>query len=429
MHPIRTLFGIVSSVAVLAAAPQHLDGIAAVVGDSIILQSEVSAYILMKNPSRETAPDALEMRMLRKQALSELVDGKILLVRAERDTSIVVTSGEVENEVNSRIDYIRTQNKLTLEQLDTVLQREQGTTLARFRKEVRSQIRGDLLRQKMIQAYSSTGGGIARGDVEAFYKVYRDSLPAAGSSVRFSIIRFDNAAGDSVRERSWAKVLKAHASLLDGGDFAAVAKEMSEDPSAQSGGDLGFVAKGSLGEIRFEEEIFALKPGTFSKPFETRLGFHIVKAEERREQMVHARQIFVSVAPPENGYAVLFARADSLKKACSDSILFAEAARKFSADDVTRGAGGIMPWQALPEVSAEVRGAFDSLAVGAVSRPVRTDRSVFVYRVAARLETRQLTLADDWAEIAGIAERIDAQKRMARMVDRWRKDTYISIRE
>ena len=429
MHIIRSAFSILSVVAVVCAAPQHLDGIAAIVGDSVILQSEVSAYIMMKNPSQEARPDALEMQMLRQQALAELIDGKILLVRAERDTTISVSGDEVESEVNARIDYIRTENKLTLEQLDTVLQQEQGMTLSRFRKEVRSQIRGDLLRQKMIQTYVSAGGSMARGDVEQFYREYRDSLPSAGPSVRLSVIRFDNAAGDTIRERAWAKILKAHTLLNGGASFADVAKEYSEDPSAAGGGDLGFVAKGSLGEIRFEEEIFALKPGTFSKPFETRFGFHIVTSRERREQMVSAGQIFVSVKPPENGFVRLAERIDSLKAVCADSASFAVAAKKFSADEATSGAGGLLPWQAKSALSAEIVAAFDSLSPGALSRPIRTERSLYLYRVAARVDSRPLTLADDWNEIARMAERVDAQKRTARMVERWRKSTYVSIKE
>ncbi len=75
--------------------------------------------------------------------------------------------------------------------------------------------------------------------------------------------------------------------LASGGDFAAIAKEKSEDPgSKDNGGDLGFFAKGQM-VPEFETEAFSLKPGeTSTKPIKTQFGYHIIKVEERRTQPV-----------------------------------------------------------------------------------------------------------------------------------------------
>ena len=65
-------------------------------------------------------------------------------------------------------------------------------------------------------------------------------------------------------------------------NFALLAKERSEGPSATKGGDLGFFGHGQM-VPPFEEAAFALQPGEISHIVETRFGFHIIKLEERHE--------------------------------------------------------------------------------------------------------------------------------------------------
>ena len=73
------------------------------------------------------------------------------------------------------------------------------------------------------------------------------------------------------------------AKLKKGGDFAALAKQYSQDPgSAANGGDLGFVPKGQTAPA-FEQAAFTLKPGQLSGVVESPFGFHIIKMIEHRD--------------------------------------------------------------------------------------------------------------------------------------------------
>ena len=84
---------------------------------------------------------------------------------------------------------------------------------------------------------------------------------------------------DEMRERAKAILER----LRKGEDFAAVAMETSEDLATKDkGGDLGFIARGRMEET-LENAAFSLKPGELAEVVETRYGFHIVKAEARRE--------------------------------------------------------------------------------------------------------------------------------------------------
>ena len=78
------------------------------------------------------------------------------------------------------------------------------------------------------------------------------------------------------------KISSLHARLIGGEDFGRLATLNSEDESRSRNGDLGWVSEGET-LPQFEKALKSLKPGTFSAPFETQLGWHIVQLLETRQ--------------------------------------------------------------------------------------------------------------------------------------------------
>jgi peptidyl-prolyl cis-trans isomerase C len=73
--------------------------------------------------------------------------------------------------------------------------------------------------------------------------------------------------------------------LKAGGDFAALAKEVSKDPGASDGGDLGYFSKEQM-VPEFAEAAFKLDKGKISDPVKTQFGWHIIKVEDKRQRPV-----------------------------------------------------------------------------------------------------------------------------------------------
>ena len=78
-----------------------------------------------------------------------------------------------------------------------------------------------------------------------------------------------------------AKAAAARKRAADGEDFAALATEVSEGPSAPQGGDLGFFSRQQM-VAPFADAAFALEVGQISEVVETRFGYHVIKVEEKR---------------------------------------------------------------------------------------------------------------------------------------------------
>jgi len=421
------LFGVVTIVVFAAQAQQKIDGIAAVVGDEIILKSELEAYTELRLGGMGLSRDTIDLSRYTNTFLNELIDGKILLVHGKKDSTVSVTEEEVDQATDNHIAMLLRQNNLTMDSLEVELRRQQGISLSKFRSDARKVIREQLIKQKVQQSYFF-GTKVSRKDVEAFYAEYRDSLPKMGESILLSQLSLKISPAEAVRQKAYERIKSIKARLDNGADFAELAKQFSEGPEAQEGGDLGFISKGTLSELLFEEKAFSLSPGKISDPFETRLGFHILNVVERRDQRVHIRQIFIKVEPQPEEIERVRSRLDSIKTVCRTLDDFRAAVNAVSDEPVSRSTGGRLKWISVLELPSAIRSVVDSLPVGSISEPVQDNQYMSIYRVNERVADRVLTLEDDYPVLEKKANDITAQKKLIKLVAQWRKDVYIEIR-
>jgi peptidyl-prolyl cis-trans isomerase SurA len=423
----RIFFPLLFTFFSLLPAQQKIDGIIAVIGDEIILQSELNAYTVLRLSNLGLSQDSVDMKKYQTRFINELIDGKVLLAYGKKDSTISVSNEEVEQATNNHIAMLLRQNNLTLDSLEVELQRQQGISLVKFKTDARKAIREQLLKQKVQQSYLYSGK-ITKKDVEAFYKEFIDSLPKMGESVLLSKLSIKISPSEAIRQKAYDQIQSLKQRLDNGADFADVAKKFSQGPEASEGGDLGFIAKGTLSELAFEEKAFSLSQGQTSDPFETRLGFHIINVLEKRDQKVHIRQIFISVEPPQEEIDRITAKLDSIRTYCKTGKDFISLVKKYSDDPVSKVNNGLMKWSSVLELPSDIRSAIDSLPIGSISQPVHANQTISIYRIEDRANERVLTLDDDYLILEKKASDIYAQKKMIDLVSKWRKDIYIDIR-
>ncbi len=419
-------FALLCMMVTVNAKQQPVDGIAAVVGDSTILRSEVDAFAYMLANQAGQQPDSLTINMLRQKALEELINGKVLLVKAEKDTNINISDSDVEKEVDSRIGMILKQNGIDMETFGQMLRKQQNLSVQEFRDELRRQIKHELVSQHVQQLYVSST--MTKSDVTNFYEEYKDSLPSAGKSVLLSKIHVTVSPSQSVREQAYKKINNIRKKLENGADFGDMARKYSEGPDAENGGVLGFIAKGTLSQIAFEKQIFSLDVGQTSEPFETRLGWHIVKILSKKDQQVEVQQIFIAIEAPEETVQRKKAILDSISENATSSEEFVEAVKKFSTDKVSRSRNGKIGWKSVDALPPQLKKSVSDLDVGDISAPIREDKGWSIYRLEERVDNRPLSLEEDWNEISQIARRVITQKKLRDLVEEWRQELYIDVR-
>ena len=203
--------------------------------------------------------------------------GYKLLVQEAKTRKIAVPDAEVE----AQIAQIRSQfpNQQQFEQALVA----QKTTLEAVRNDARS----EMSVEKLVEGEIAAKVAVKPEAVTDFYQKNQDKFQQ-GPRVRASHILITVPQGADAAAKQQAKT-KAEGILKDlkaGKDFAAAAKENSQDPgSAVNGGDLGFFEQGQM-VPPFEQAAFALKPGEMSELVESQFGYHIIKVAEKQGQRV-----------------------------------------------------------------------------------------------------------------------------------------------
>jgi peptidyl-prolyl cis-trans isomerase C len=137
----------------------------------------------------------------------------------------------------------------------------------------------EYLKREVVQKIT-----VSDNEVKTYYDTHKDEFKTP-EMVRARHILFlvEASATDEAKKKVYEKAVETLKKIKGGEDFAKLASELSDDPGSKpKGGDLGFVARGKTVKP-FEDALFSLKPGEVSGVIETKFGYHIIKAEERKD--------------------------------------------------------------------------------------------------------------------------------------------------
>jgi len=127
---------------------------------------------------------------------------------------------------------------------------------------------------------------VTDGEIEEFYAADPVRFERTETvSVRHILIKVAEDAEEAEAKAAETRLIKLLARLKKGAKFEDLAKKYSQGPSADKGGDLGWLERGATVKV-FEDAAFALGPGQVSQPVRTMFGWHIIKVEDRREKGV-----------------------------------------------------------------------------------------------------------------------------------------------
>jgi peptidyl-prolyl cis-trans isomerase SurA len=406
------------------AQTQVMDRIVAVVGDEIILLSEVEARLQLASMQLQVDPEDTEaMGRLRRALLQDLVDEKLILVQARRD-SIQVTGEEIDNALTVQIGQIKKQ--LGSEEAFQKQLTAEGLTLQDLKKRFRPQIRNQLLREKLIrQKLSNTT--VSSKEVMDFYHAYRDSLPVQGESVHLRHIMMTVTPSEEKKQAALQQAKEILARARAGESFESLAKTYSQCPSAENGGDLGFFSRGEM-VPEFERAAFALNPGEISDVVETMYGYHIIRCEERQGDQVHVRHILIALSTSEKDKEQLIDQMNDIRERILGGEDFTALVDEYSQDPYSREKGGDLGWYPLDQLNSQFRSVVDTLSVGNVSEPIATSSGYHLLQVVDRVNQRQITLEDDYEALEELARQHKISKILEAWLDQLRGEIYVDIR-
>ena len=372
----------------LSSTGEYIDGIAAIVNDGIVLNSEVSQEMeQIIQRLNEQGAQVPPTSVLAPQVLERLIIKRIQLQRAER-VGIQIP----DETLNMALNSIAERNGTTLSELPDLLARE-GIEYSSFRNQMREQLTVDQLRQRDVIARIN----ITPRELEEYLE--RRAV-SADQNVEYRLSQILISTPIDATADKVAMAENRITSILDraraGESFFDLAIANSNGQNALQGGELGW-RNGSELPTLFADVVPALEPGEISEPLRSASGFHIVRLDDRRgaepimENQMKVRHILITTNEVLDDDAAR-QKLEEIYAQIQNGDDFSAVATAVSEDPGSAINGGDLGWNGPGIFVPEFQAVCDSLEIGEMSEPFKTP---FGWHIVQVLDRRVFDMTDE----------------------------------
>lgn len=412
---------------------KKIDGVSAVIGDYIVLDSDVDKmFIELKSQGVSTAD------FTRCNVMGKLLEDKLYAHHAIQD-SIVVSNDEVESTVNQQIDYMKSQVGGDMKKVLEFYKKDDEVA---FRKELFDLIKTNKLAGQMTRKIVEDVE-ISPEEVYTFFnKIPEDDRPTFGAELKVSQIILKPKTPQSEIDKVIDRLKQFKADVLENGaSFASKAVLYSKDePSRSTGGKYTLHRKKPRMVKEFREVAFSLEEGEISEPFETEYGYHIIMVDQVRGQEVDVRHILLMPEVSNENIEEAKKLADTLRKRILDKdITYEKAAVEFSDEKETKYDGGKLRNPEtfdhtfeLTKMDPTLYSQVINLEEGVVSNPIleydRTGKAFYkLLMVSDKKEEHIAEYGKDFLKIKDLALKEKQIETIAEWQEEKINETYIKI--
>jgi peptidyl-prolyl cis-trans isomerase SurA len=408
-----------------------VDGVAGVVGDYLILESDIDKFLFDIKSQGQSVGDITPC-----QIMGKLLEDKLLAHQAIQD-SLIVSDARVNDEVNQIIS--RFAQQLGSEQ--KVVEYYKKDNMAELRTELFG-IRKDIILSEQMNEKIITSVDVTPDEIKSYYEsIPKDELPTIGVELEIAQIVIEPKATEEERQSTIAKLNGFRRDILENGSsFATKAVLYTEDGASRGEGGLMNINRKTPLVKEFRDVVFGLQKGEVSEPFETEFGFHIATLDKIKGDNLEIRHILLI---PKIGRAQEEEAKDKItkirKRIQDGELTFEEAAREFSDEKETKFDGGTLVNPVtldkrfeLSKLDPSLYPKVSNLEDGEVSLifndPSRTGKTRYkIFTVTNRLEEHKADYTKDYIKIKELALR----KKQIEAISKWQKEkiaeTYVKV--
>jgi peptidyl-prolyl cis-trans isomerase SurA len=407
------------------------DKITAIVGDKIILHSDIENA--KKDVERQggTLPDNADCSILEQALIS-----KVLMLQAQKD-SLPVTDEEVDAELDQRVRYFIAQYGSQAE-----VERLAGKTIYQIKDDARESVKERKLAEAM-QKKIVDNINVTPTEVQSYFdRIPKDSLPFFESEVEVGQIAIYPKASHDL-EQFMIDELNHYKQQIEAKQmtFEQAAKLYSEDPGSKDKGGYYEIDRNEKSwDPDFIRAAFRLKDGEVSPVVKTQFGYHIIQMVQRNGDLATIRHILRIPPVTDAEINAGIAQLDSVRsKVIAGTMDFNTAAGKYNQDKTQQFSGPYIQsrdgdtWNQIDELDKDVVAALSKLKLGEISQPLAfTDpgtgkKGVRLLYLKSRSEPHRMNLRDDYNKIKQAALEEKKYKALEKWLDAHISNYYIMI--
>ncbi len=409
-----------------------LDGVAAVVGDFIILESDIDKQYSQLQVSGISTDDITKC-----QVFGKLLEDKLYQHHAIQD-SIDINIAEIQSYVDQQINVLAEQIG-SMEKLITYYKKNSEQELREeiFELNKNSEL-AKKMQQKIIEELEVTPEEVR----QFFNSIPVSERPVFGTELRVAQIVIYPRISDLEKNKVIKKLREFKSDIIDNGaSFITKAVLYSDDiQSRKNGGKYTINRKNSPMVKEFNDVAFSLTEGEISEPFETEFGFHIIFLEKIRGQEYDVRHILLRPEVSNDEILAAKNKIELIRNRILDGDLsFFDAAIEASDEIETRNDGGLLinPETQdynfeLTKMDPELYSQIVNLSEGEISRVIRDSDRVNpvkfkILTVSDRYDEHVADFSKDYIKIQKLA----LQNKQLKEIEKWQNskinETYINI--
>ena len=408
---------------------QTIDKIVAVIGDEIVLKSDIETQYLQYLSQGYTDKNAVKC-----QITEDILYQRLLVHQAKID-SINVGEDEVNKELERRLSTFISElgSKVALEEYF-------GKSINDIKSEFYDIIYNQILSQRMQSNITSTIN-ITPKEVKSFYQELEknENLPIIPTKFQISQIVKIPEINPNEKSRIRKKLISFRDRINNGEDFKVLATLYSDDTeSAKNGGELGFVNRGDL-VPEFESAAFSLKGNEISEVIETKFGYHIIQLIDKRGESINVRHILMK--PKISSVSLLEAKnqLEKVESLINDGVLNFEDASKDHSDDVSKNNGGLLinpqtgsSLFTIDQLSPSIRYVVEKMNEGdmsSISQYTMSDgmKAYRIIKINRKIDEHKANLVDDFSQINDVALNTKKQNKISEWIEQKISNTYIRL--
>ena len=409
-----------------------VDGISSVVGDFIILDSDIDKVLI------DMESQGLSTRGVSKcQLLGKLMEDKLYAHHAVQD-SLELSDNEIYDYVDRQIEYFTEQ----LGGIDKVLEFYNKRDEISFRDELfeinKTQRLSEMMQQSIVEKVEITPEEVR----QFFNSIPAIDLPIFGTELEIAQIVIEPKVSDEETQRIIDQLKLFREDILEGGmSFASKALLYSQDPGSRSkGGRYTLNRKKPRMAKEFRDVAFSLREGEISQPFKTEFGWHIIQLDNVRGQEIDIRHILLIPKISDEELKDAKELIENIRERISnDEITFSDAALQFSNEKETRLNGGVIINPSTNDTRFELTkmdpilySQVKDLQDNEVSLPLldNSDNSVPKYKilkVTNRFDEHVADFSIDYVKIKELALTDKQLKTVKKWMEEKITETYVNI--
>jgi peptidyl-prolyl cis-trans isomerase SurA len=415
---------------ILFAQDKVVDQIIAVVGNNIVLKSEIEEMFIQQQAQGITTQGDMKCEILE----DFLVD-KLLIAEALLDTNIIVTDNQINQQMDNRLQQFVAHFGSESE-VEKYFNKSIPALKAELRDVIRNQLLSQQMRTKIVENVTVTPS-----EVRFFYRnLPTDEIPFIPPQFEYQQITIIPEIEIDEDNRIKAQLRELKRRVEEGASFATLAVMYSEAPESRFGGEIGYLGRAQL-DPAYASAAFNLRDDRVSNVVKSEFGYHIIQLIDRKGERINTRHILMrpKVAPEalEQAKNRLDSLANLIRK---NEITFENAAMMFSHDKTTRNNGGVAinPQTLSSRFSAEeldpnASKIITGLKINEISDPFQTidptsRQTVYkIIRLMSKTDGHKANLQKDYQLLAGLY----LDKKRNEVLEKWiasqQAKTYIRI--